>query len=154
MKKNETKYYIAYGSNLNKHQMRFRCPDARPVGISFLENSELVFKNRRYNAVATVEPKEGSYVPVAIWEITKNDEISLDRYEGFPYLYYKEYIPIKLNGKDITAMIYLMTEGKKYGTPSVAYIDTILEGYMDFNLNARVITKALLEANKKVRFKL
>ena len=28
------KYYIAYGSNLNVEQMRYRCPDAKVVGTA------------------------------------------------------------------------------------------------------------------------
>ena len=30
------KYYIAYGSNLNVEQMRYRCPDAKIVGTSVI----------------------------------------------------------------------------------------------------------------------
>ena len=32
------KLYLAYGSNLNKEQMAYRCPDAVPVGISRIPN--------------------------------------------------------------------------------------------------------------------
>ena len=31
------KYYIAYGSNLNVKQMKFRCPTARIVGTSVIK---------------------------------------------------------------------------------------------------------------------
>lgn len=65
--------YIAYGSNLNLEQMAFRCPTAKVVGKSELKDYELLFRGGRRGAVATVEPKEGSTVPVLIWEIQNRD---------------------------------------------------------------------------------
>lgn len=55
------KLYIAYGSNLNLMQMAERCPTARVVGTSMLENYQLVFRG-----VATIEPRQGTRGPVAI----------------------------------------------------------------------------------------
>ena len=80
------KYYLAYGSNLNKYQMNFRCPDAVPAGSCVLNNWELVFRR----GVLTIEPCPGGIVPLGIWKISENDEKSLDRYEGFPSFYYKK----------------------------------------------------------------
>jgi len=48
------KYYIAYGSNLNKEQMKSRCPDAVPVGTSEIKNYTLLFKGHPNRAVATI----------------------------------------------------------------------------------------------------
>ena len=59
--------YIAYGSNLNRPQMAFRCPTAKVAGTSELKGYELLFRGGRFGAVATVEPKEGSSVPVLLW---------------------------------------------------------------------------------------
>ena len=53
------KYYVAYGSNLNREQMAHRCPDAKLVGTGMLSNYEMVFRGNKSNAVATVEPKKG-----------------------------------------------------------------------------------------------
>ena len=36
--------YIAYGSNMNKNQMRIRCPKAKPMGAYFLDGWRLVFR--------------------------------------------------------------------------------------------------------------
>ena len=38
------KLYVAYGSNLNKEQMRYRCPTAKFVGTGIIEGYELQFK--------------------------------------------------------------------------------------------------------------
>ena len=64
------KYYVAYGSNLNREQMAHRCPEAKLVGTGMLSNYEMVFRGNKSNAVATVEPKKGMEVPVGIWEIS------------------------------------------------------------------------------------
>lgn len=43
----EKRYYIAYGSNLNVRQMRMRCPSARIIGTSKLNDYELLFKGSK-----------------------------------------------------------------------------------------------------------
>ena len=43
----EKRYYIAYGSNLNVQQMRMRCPSARIIGTSVLEDHKLLFKGSK-----------------------------------------------------------------------------------------------------------
>ena len=48
------KYYLAYGSNLNKEQMQKRCPGAVPVGTMTLKGFELKFKGP-----LTIEKKNG-----------------------------------------------------------------------------------------------
>lgn len=85
--KGKQRLYIAYGSNLNLEQMAFRCPTAKVVGKSELKDYELLFRGGRRGAVATVEPKAGSTVPVLVWEIQKKDEASLDLYEGLSLIH-------------------------------------------------------------------
>ena len=36
------RYYIAYGSNLDIQQMRWRCPNARVIGISAIPDYDFV----------------------------------------------------------------------------------------------------------------
>ena len=78
------KLYVAYGSNLNKGQMKYRCPTAKYVGTGELQGYELQFKGRERSAFATIGRKEGASVPVGLWEIQTRDERALDMYEGFP----------------------------------------------------------------------
>ena len=95
--KGQQRLYIAYGSNLNLEQMAFRCPTAKVVGKSELKDYELLFRGGRRGAVATVEPKAGSTVPILVWEIQKKDEASLDLYEGYPNFYDKQMLEIELD---------------------------------------------------------
>ena len=72
---------IAYGSNLNRKQMSYRCPTAKLLGASTLRNHRLVFRGPHAAAVTNVEDLKGRSVPVLVWEITPADEAALDRYE-------------------------------------------------------------------------
>ena len=90
------KYYVAYGSNLNLAQMAVRCPDAKVVGKSFLEDYRLMYKGTMTGAYLTVEKEEGACLPIGIWEVQESDEASLDVYEGYPDLYYKKDLEVEL----------------------------------------------------------
>ncbi len=137
--------YLAYGSNLNVEQMAYRCPTAKIVGSTTLDNYKLLFKGRYGSAVATVEPCEGSKVPVIIWEITEHDEKSLDRYEGYPTLYRKEIVKVKLNRKSTEVMVYIMNDLYAENLPSRYYYNTILQGYKSANFDEKILKNALLK---------
>ena len=110
--------YIAYGSNLNLEQMKRRCPTAEVVGTAELKNWRLRFRGGSHSAVATIEREQGFTVPVLIWRIQPEDEVALNRYEGFPFLYRKETLRLTVNGKRVRAMVYIMNEtGHPYGAP-------------------------------------
>jgi len=127
------KIYIAYGANLNKNNMAIRCPKAFAIGSSKLQDYKLVFNN-----VATIVKSKGNSVEVALWEITDDCEKALDKYEGFPNLYRKEYLD--------QGMVYIMNYGGM-NLPNKTYFDTIEEGYEDFDLDRTYLVKAVLEAN-------
>mgnify|MGYP001109863994 FL=1 len=151
---NKKKYYIAYGSNLNIRQMRFRCPGAKPIGISAIPDYELLFKGSKTGAYLTIEPKDGGLVPVAVWEVTADDEKHLDIYEGYPNFYYKKEVrlPIRLaNGKTkkVTAFVYIMHEERELGCPSLAYIRTCKEGYRNFGFDQKYLETAYLRSTKE-----
>ena len=71
------RYYLAYGSNLNINQMRFRCPTARLIGTSVIKDYGLLFRGSKTGSYLTIELKQGASVPVAVWTIEKEDEDAL-----------------------------------------------------------------------------
>ncbi len=130
------KLYVAYGSNLNKVQMAERCPDARAIATGELINWELIYRGSKTGAYCSVQKKNGKTVPVALWQISKRDESRLDTYEGFPRFYQKQNVYVALeDGSQVKAMIYTMRSDAKPGLPSRSYVDTVLQGYIDFGLN-------------------
>ena len=138
------KLYIAYGSNLNKGQMAWRCPTARYVGTGMVEGYELKFKGRPEGAYATIDPKKGGSVPVAIWEIQPYDEFRLNQYEGYPNNYFTRNIPVKIGNHEVTGMVYIMNLRAQANLPSDKYYDTVEQGYKDCDLDI-----AYLEAAKE-----
>ena len=139
------KYYVAYGSNLSVDQMAHRCPDATIVGTGVLKDWELVFRVH-----ATIEPRQGSTVPVLVWAISERDEARLDRYEGYPRYYVKKYlsVPVQaLRGRlNVRGMVYIMVDGNPVTPPSDGYYGIIEEGYERFNFDRRILRRALDEA--------
>ena len=137
-----TRIYLAYGSNMNIEQMAYRCPDARLLGTAVLDGYRLMFRRKR-RPVATIEKEAGCSVPVVLWEISEDCEVSLDEYEGYPLLYTKTDIRLPFNGRMITAMAYVMTPGQQLGAPHEDYYQTILKGYRDNNLDPEPLDEAV-----------
>jgi hypothetical protein len=148
------KYYLAYGSNLNVRQMRYRCPTAKPIGITAIPDYELLYKGSKTGSYLTIEKKKGSLVPIVVWEVTAADEKRLDAYEGYPNFYYKKEmkLPVRLaNGKTkkLTAFIYIMHEERELGCPSLAYIRTCKEGYRNFGFDQKYLETAYMRSTKE-----
>ncbi len=142
------KYYLAYGSNLNDRQMAWRCPTAKAIGTAVIKDYELLFKGSKTGAYLTIEPKVGAEVPVAVWSVELNDELNLDRYEGFPAFYYKTEFELPMryfSGKTVvrTAFVYIMHEDRPLGLPSGSYVRTCLDGYRNFGFDESVLLAAL-----------
>ena len=143
----EKRLYVAYGSNLNLYQMKFRCPTAKLIGTGIVKDHELQFKGRSDCAFATIAPSEGNAVPVAVWELKESDEKSLDRYEGFPSHYFKQEIPVEMNnGKTISGMVYIMNLRQSFGVPSKGYVQTVSEGYRNCRLDMSVLKDAIRQS--------
>lgn len=143
------RYYIAYGSNLNIPQMRMRCPGARIIGTSVIENYQLLFKGSKTGSYLTIEPKDGAEVPVAVWEVTETDEKALDRYEGYPNFYYKKEMTLDIKGiktkkvRRREAFVYIMHEERELGIPSWYYVNTCLDGYRAFGFDEKYLFDAI-----------
>ena len=143
------RYYIAYGSNLNIRQMQMRCPSARIIGTSEIPDYELLFKGSKSGSYLTIEPKEGSRVPVAAWEVSAEDELALDRYEGFPTFYYKKEMLLPIKGirsgkiRLRNIFVYIMHEDRPFGVPSNFYMRTCLSGYKSFGFDSRYLAEAI-----------
>lgn len=149
------RYYIAYGSNLNIPQMRYRCPGARIIGTAVVPDYELLFKGSKTGSYLTIEPRKGASVPVAVWETTEQDETNLDRYEGYPAFYYKKEMELEVVGikskkvRNRTVYVYIMHEERSFGVPSEYYVRTCVEGYRAFGFDIAFLKKAYEKSWRK-----
>ncbi|MDE0841849.1 MAG: gamma-glutamylcyclotransferase [Porticoccaceae bacterium] len=123
-------YYAAYGSNLQLHQMKLRCPAAQKIGVSVLPNWQLVFRG-----VADIVPAVGHEVTVGLYSISAACQAALDHYESYPTLYRKQAIEVDLGIRSVSAMTYVMNPGYGYGAPSAEYVDVIRQGYLDWQIS-------------------
>lgn len=131
--------YVAYGSNINKAQMRRRCPTARPLGKFMFKDAQLVFRN-----VADLEFVPGAQTPCALWMIGPDDETALDGYEGIASgVYFKtREINLLYQDKRRSCVLYLMNSDAIY-PPSQHYADVIRNGYRDFGMDQSYLDDAI-----------
>ena len=140
--------FAAYGVGINRAEMAKRCPTAKLLGESTLRNHRLVFRGSHAAAVANIEPAKGRSVPVLVWEITPADEASLDLYEGFPHLYEKQQLRLRLDGKFIDCMAYVMRGDRPRGKPSAFYYSAVLEGYKAAGFDVDILRSAVSESEE------
>ena len=145
----EKRLYVAYGSNLNILQMKHRCPTAKLCGTGTVANYQLQFKGRPQSAFATISPKEGSSVPVAVCELQPRDGRALDLYGGYPSHYFKQDIPVRMDSKEVVGMAYIMDLKMDHGLPSLDYYQTVQEGYEDCGLDVSVLEQAVVESARQ-----
>lgn len=138
------KFYIAYGANLNVSQMRKRCPTAKLMGTAMLKDYQLLFRG-----AATIVPNFGRSVPIAIWELDKQCERTLDQYEGFPKCYSKKTLPVELNGQIIMAFAYVMNVGEPM-LPNKAYFEAIKTGYSTMRLPIQYLYNAIQYTKEQI----
>lgn len=150
------RYYIAYGSNLNREQMGIRCPSATAVGTGFLKGFRLMYRGSLTGAYLTIEKAKGHKVPVGVWCVSEEDELALDRYEGYPSFYYKKDIPVTVTMDDgstekLDCFVYIMREDRHPALPAKHYIDTCAKGYRDFGFDMRYLDEALGYTARRMR---
>ncbi len=141
--------YIAYGSNMSRQQMAYRCPGARLIGTGRIYGAQLEFYT---HANIKCTENDGQYVPVAVWEISPTNEKQLDCYEGFPDYYNKVVWLVNMDdGHLLVGMIYLMERFRPY-PPSRQYYQGIRDAYIDLGLGSeikKVLQPALMRSYKR-----
>ena len=130
--------YFAYGSNLNLFQMKRRCKDSVFLKKYELKGYRLNFRSK-YRA-ADIEKSKNSFVPGALFEISKSDEKKLDVYEDFPILYKKHYF--YYYGKKV--MTYTMVKKSPFKFPTERYLNVVKKGYQDCKLDKRFLHLSLI----------
>jgi gamma-glutamylcyclotransferase len=131
-------YYFAYASNLNKKQMKERCPAARPVSMVTLHHYRLAFSgwSRKWRGgMATIQPFRGEKVTGAIYELSEGDMKRLDKYEDCPASYSRINVGVNDDfGGLIEAVSYIRTGRADEASPSREYLAVIQQGYRDWGI--------------------
>ena len=125
--------YAAFGSNLDPAQMFRRAPHSPFRGTGWLEGWRLTFGGDDMGwdgALATVvetpeDPK--SHVFVGLYDITPEDEKSLDEWEGVTIGLYNK-IRVRVHTLDGFPLAWLyVLNGYEGGLPSARYLGTMAD---------------------------
>jgi gamma-glutamylcyclotransferase len=131
-------YYFAYATNLDKKQMKERCPMARPVSMVTLHHYRLVFRgwSRRWRGgLATIQPFRGEKVPGAIYELSEEDMKRLDKHEDCPASCSRIRVGVNNDfGELIEAETYVGVGRAEEAKPSKEYLAVIQQGYRDWGI--------------------
>lgn len=132
--------YLAFGRNINVEHVAFgsRLSGAKPLGLVALEGYELLFRGK-----ATIERKDDGKVSAFLWELTPEDERTLDAYEQWPALCRKEYLPVRFMGKPIQVLVYIPDESLPYAAPDSEYQETMLAAYRTFKIDEHRLLTAV-----------
>lgn len=139
--------YFAYGSNLDRWQMRRRCPGARIVGPATLPKHRLVFGgfSKRWDcAVATIVRDATSCVPGLLYAIDGADLVALDRFEGAPRIYERiQRFIVDESGERHRAQTYRLPPKRLVTrTPGLPYFHIIRRAYDRLGFDRRVLMEA------------
>jgi Gamma-glutamyl cyclotransferase, AIG2-like len=114
--------YFAYGSNIQRAAMQGRCPAAQAIGPAVLANYRFFIG---VDGWGSVKPAPGSTVHGVLWRLTPRDVAALHAYELLHKgLYDVRHIPVRLGGRLMTAMIYLLRR-RTFGQPKPGYVEMI-----------------------------
>jgi gamma-glutamylcyclotransferase (GGCT)/AIG2-like uncharacterized protein YtfP len=130
--------YFAYGMNTNLAQMVQRCPNAKSLGKAVLYGHEFRFARH-----ADIVENPDFATQGVLWEITEDCEMALDALEGYPTYYLKKQVNVLHNGRSINCMVYYMTGEQLDEFPSDGYLEMLMDGYSEHNLDNRQIYESL-----------
>ncbi len=142
-----SRLFAAYGAGVNRTEMTKHCPTAKLISTIELKNYKIAFRGSKAGALTTIEMARGGSVPALLWEISQQDEATLDRWIGVPELYRKVTIKVRREGTLVDAQIYILNSGKPQNKPSAFYYSTILEGYKVAGFDTTILKVAVQEGD-------
>lgn len=123
--------------------MTSMCPQARFLGIIKQEGYKLAFRGQKFRSYLTVLKDPKHHIFLGIYQINDDCEISLDIYEDYPNLYYKENIEFEINGEISQGLIYIMNENYEFNKPSSDYFEMVIQAYNLHNIDISILIEAL-----------
>lgn len=137
-----TVWYFAYASNMNRRQMAQRAGALAEEKLARLDNYELNFEKiaRGGTGTANIAPAEGKTVWGVLYRVTEQQLKALDRFEGVPEHYRRsEVTVVDGDGNKVAAQVYLARKVRKGLKPDRLYLQRIIQGAEEHNLPADYI---------------
>jgi len=127
--------YAAYGSNMHPEQMLKRAPHSPMAGTGWLHGWRLTFGGEDIGwegALATIVQDPASKVFVVLYDMTKEDEQNLDRWEGSELGIHKkircrvERVSSDTSTDPVLAWLYVV-DAWEGGLPSARYLGVMAD---------------------------
>ena len=117
--------YAAYGTNLDPARMGERCPHSPMHTSGWLTGWRLTFGGEEHGwdgALSTIVEDPIEQVFVAVYDITREDELALDGWEGADLgLYRKTKVRVSTMSGEIVVWTYVL-DAYEGGLPSASYL--------------------------------
>lgn len=107
----ESHTVFLYGPGMDADRMRERCPGSRGRRRGLLRGHRLTFDKIAYErdgtGLANAEPAADDVVEGALYEVSRDDLLRLDRFEGHPYHYSRRIMAVEgSTGERTVAWVY------------------------------------------------
>jgi hypothetical protein len=154
-------YYFAYGSDMNREQIRSRCADPKAVAVARLPNSRIAFYGYSTvwdGALETVISASDDDVWGVMYDLSSSDRERLDgwhdaRMDGSGASFHCPAKVTDQEGKEHTVLLYKRDVRGVGQTPSREYLDFIVQGAMDNELPPSYIERLRAMESRKAEFK-
>jgi gamma-glutamylcyclotransferase (GGCT)/AIG2-like uncharacterized protein YtfP len=138
-------FMFAYGMNTNLTSMMLRCRNAKCLGKAYLPDHTLQF---RYHL--DIAPSKFDVVQGVLWQLDYEDFKVIDQLEGYPDYYsryiYQPYIDNYTN--TFPAWTYAMWNKDSFEYPDERYLDLVIEGYRQNDIDVQQLNNALQQVEK------
>lgn len=124
-------WYFAYGSNLNKQQMKRRVGKLKDSTRAVLRDHRVVFDTYSQTwrgGVADIVESPGDAVYGAAYLLTEEQVKELDKYEGVPRLYSRRRVTVEVDDMLLDTITYVASNPGKFIKPSQKYLDSVTSG--------------------------
>ena len=138
--KEELVLHFGYGSNMSESYMRQYTPSLKYVMNAQLPNFEIQFRkysNNMGGGISSIIEKPGGMVYGVMYYITKKEMDELDILEDVPLGIYKRetFQVLGEDGKWYEADLYRVSEPKGPYEPAKKYLDLMISGATEHNIN-------------------
>ena len=130
-----SRFYFAYGSNMNPQRMAERGMQTRFTQAAVLRDWQLCFNKRcpitQGTAYANIVPSAGDVVPGVLYELSSVDVIRrMDPFENWPERYRRETLQVQVAGGSVETWVYIANgEWQQDGLrPQRWYLNHLLSG--------------------------
>lgn len=135
-------WYFAYGSNLNKEQVKERINSFKECGPAILEDYKLTFNiysPARDGGVADILTSKGDKVYGAVYKMSKEKLYKVEETGLKSGRYKPEQVEVNYNNQKINATAFVVSDKNDFIEPSDEYLKTILNGLRDHGYDENII---------------